>query len=262
MTARPTLLALGARSLYVGPAFGLTPHANAVSLLACGLDGPFHVAVGDEIGHADRGRGRLCRSAFIPADTLLELRCGTTTMAFLYVDAQSLDDRLLRRRFGMGEGDRIGFGVPREAEVIFFLRRVAEAGPGRRLAWAALLDLLEIHHEKQGDERVRRGIQRLVSDPAADHSLAALAADANLSESRYLHLFKQATGVPLRRYRQWIRMGAAVRAMARGQSLTEAALDAGFSSSSHFSAAFREMFGMAPSALAGLGLRYGRAEAT
>jgi AraC-like DNA-binding protein len=38
--------------------------------------------------------------------------------------------------------------------------------------------------------------------------------------------------------------------MSAGQPLTEAALAAGFSSSSHFSAAFREMFGLPPSQLA------------
>jgi len=50
-------------------------------------------------------------------------------------------------------------------------------------------------------------------------------------------------------------MGAAVHALVAGVSLTAAALDAGFSSSAHFSAAFREMFGLAPSRLARAGLR-------
>jgi AraC-like DNA-binding protein len=43
--------------------------------------------------------------------------------------------------------------------------------------------------------------------------------------------------------------GAAMRAIARGRTLTVAAMDAGFSSSAHFSAAYREMFGMEPSRL-------------
>jgi AraC-like DNA-binding protein len=58
------------------------------------------------------------------------------------------------------------------------------------------------------------------------------------------------TGVPLRRYKLWIGMGAAMRAIARDDSLTTAALEAGFSSSAHFSAAFREMFGLEPSRFA------------
>jgi AraC-like DNA-binding protein len=55
--------------------------------------------------------------------------------------------------------------------------------------------------------------------------------------------------VPLRRYRIWNRMGAAVRACGEGSSLTEAAHAAGFASSAHFSSAFRDMFGMMPSDL-------------
>ena len=55
--------------------------------------------------------------------------------------------------------------------------------------------------------------------------------------------------MPLRRYRLWNRMGAAVGAFHDGMSLTEAAHAAGFASSAHFSAAFRDMFGMMPSEL-------------
>ena len=59
-----------------------------------------------------------------------------------------------------------------------------------------------------------------------------------------------ATGVTVRRYRLWVAMGAATRAIVRGESLTTAALDSGFSSSAHLSAAFREMFGLEPSRFA------------
>ena len=72
---------------------------------------------------------------------------------------------------------------------------------------------------------------------------------AGLSPSRFLHLFKAETGVPLRRYRIWNRIGAASRAIAEGRTLTEAAHGAGFASSAHFSTAFRDMFGMMPSEL-------------
>jgi methylphosphotriester-DNA--protein-cysteine methyltransferase len=63
-------------------------------------------------------------------------------------------------------------------------------------------------------------------------------------------VFKQTAGLPFRRYKIWARMGSAVQAMASGRSLTDAALDGGFGSSAHFSTAFREMFGLAPSQLA------------
>ena len=80
--------------------------------------------------------------------------------------------------------------------------------------------------------------------------LETLAARVGLSGSRLRHLFKDATGVPLRRYRLWVAMRAALQTVARGETLTSAAMDGGFASSAHFSAAFRDMFGMEPSRLA------------
>lgn len=70
-------------------------------------------------------------------------------------------------------------------------------------------------------------------------------------EGRFRHLFVAATGLPVRRYRLWIAMGSAMRAVARGETLTTAAHAAGFSSSAHFSSSFRGMFGMEPSRLSG-----------
>ena len=86
------------------------------------------------------------------------------------------------------------------------------------------------------------------TQPHRSHSMAELGECAGLSASRFLHLFKAETGVPLRRYRLWNRHGRGGRAHSReGRSLTEAAHAAGFASSAHFSTAFRDMFGMMPS---------------
>jgi predicted nucleotidyltransferase len=64
----------------------------------------------------------------------------------------------------------------------------------------------------------------LRDDPAGTHSLADLARRAKLSPSRFQHLFEEATGVPVRRYKIWSRMGCAVRAMAAGDSLCRSLL--------------------------------------
>ena len=46
-----------------------------------------------------------------------------------------------------------------------------------------------------------------------------------------------------------------MRALSHARSLTEAAYEAGFSSSAHLSSTFREMFGLAPSSLIALGVQ-------
>jgi AraC-like DNA-binding protein len=59
------------------------------------------------------------------------------------------------------------------------------------------------------------------------------------------------SGVPVRRFRLWTRMRRAIAMSVAGATITHAALEAGFSSPAHFAAAFRKMFGMAPTQLLG-----------
>ena len=68
------LVGWGARVLYLGPAFGLTPHRNATAVLAVGLDGALEVADDPE----DRAtRYRAARShmfGMTPSDLIKALR--------------------------------------------------------------------------------------------------------------------------------------------------------------------------------------------
>jgi AraC-like DNA-binding protein len=84
---------------------------------------------------------------------------------------------------------------------------------------------------------------------ALEADTATLAARAGLSVSRFQQLFKATTGVTVRRFRLWARMRRAMAMAVAGATITHAALDAGFASPAHFPAAFREMFGMAPTRL-------------
>jgi AraC family transcriptional regulator len=61
--------------------------------------------------------------------------------------------------------------------------------------------------------------------------------------------FRNVTGHTLHRQLTVLRLRASLEAVAeRGQDLTHVALDHGFNSHSHFSAAFRREYGMTPSA--------------
>jgi AraC family transcriptional regulator len=57
------------------------------------------------------------------------------------------------------------------------------------------------------------------------------------------------TGLPFRTYLLWLRLTKAVGVFAGGRSLTEAAHEAGFADSAHFSRTFRRMFGTQAAAL-------------
>lgn len=233
LPADARLYAWGARVLYVGPVLNLTPHRNAVAVLALGLDGPFEFAVapGDPASAWTSQRALL-----IQPDTLHHLRADIGRMAFLYVDPLSRDLAQLTA----------GFDAAGLITLICSLADTARdwADVRRELNMRLGVDDMAV------DPRVRASLDTLHADPTARLSLDDLAEGAGLSASRFRRLFRAATGVTVRRYRVWIAMGAATRAIAAGESLTAAALDAGFSSSAHFSAAFREMFGLEPSRLA------------
>jgi AraC-like DNA-binding protein len=235
----------GARTLYLGPAFNLSPHRNAVAVLCAGVAGELEVGSNTSTGHLDYVP---CRTALIPANTLHHLCARDQPIAFLYVDAHS-DDYATVRATMLRSERRIGFGLACEPAYLAALARLRGGKPWQE-SREEIAAVLRLHVPARRDERIAEAIRLLHAPPAESDHFSDFAKRANLSPSRFLHLFKATTGVPFRRYRLWARMGIAVRRIVGGCSLTQAAYEAGFSSSAHFSAAFREMFGMPPSLLA------------
>lgn len=75
------------------------------------------------------------------------------------------------------------------------------------------------------------------------------AAAANLSPSHFMHWFRQASGLSFRAFVRWLRLQRAVRTLATGATLTEAAHLAGFADSAHLSRTFVTTFGVSPAPL-------------
>lgn len=82
-----------------------------------------------------------------------------------------------------------------------------------------------------------------------DVSLKALADLSGLSTSRFMHLFTEAAGVPLRRYILRLRLQRAWVELLAGTTVTTAACSAGFSDASHLTRTFRRVLGLTPTAL-------------
>jgi AraC-like DNA-binding protein len=59
-------------------------------------------------------------------------------------------------------------------------------------------------------------------------------------------LFRQVEGMPLYRYQLRLRLACALDLLGRCADLTSLSLDLGFSSHSHFTAAFRQAYGRTP----------------
>jgi AraC family transcriptional regulator len=87
----------------------------------------------------------------------------------------------------------------------------------------------------------------LAGDVARRWTLTAIAAEAHCSAVYLTQVFQQVEGLPLYRYQLRLRLARALDLLAHYDDLTALGLDLGFSSHSHFSAAFRQAYGRSPS---------------
>jgi len=87
----------------------------------------------------------------------------------------------------------------------------------------------------------------LASDLARRWTLSEIAAEVRGSPVYLTQVFQQVEGLPLYRYQLRLRLARALDLIARYDDLTALSLDLGFSSHSHFSASFRQMYGRSPS---------------
>jgi AraC-like DNA-binding protein len=88
----------------------------------------------------------------------------------------------------------------------------------------------------------------LVSDLTRRWSLAEIAAEVGGSAVYLTQAFQQVEGMPLYRYHLRLRLAQALDRIADCDDVAALALDLGFSSHSHFSAAFRQAYGRTPRA--------------
>lgn len=87
----------------------------------------------------------------------------------------------------------------------------------------------------------------LASDLARRWTLAEIAAEVGGSPVYLTQVFQQVEGVPLYRYQMRLRLARALDLLPEYDDLTALGLELGFSSHSHFSAAFKETYGRSPS---------------
>ena len=86
----------------------------------------------------------------------------------------------------------------------------------------------------------------LATDPARRWTLAQIAGEVGVSPVYLTQVFAQTEGAPLYRYQLWLRLARALDLLDQYDDLTLLALDLGFSSHSHFTAAFRKLYGQSP----------------
>ena len=94
------------------------------------------------------------------------------------------------------------------------------------------------------DERITSAMQYIRAMSASPLSCRDAAGVTHLSQSRFSHLFKEQVGMTFSSYLIYQRLMRVYAETLRGRSITEAALEAGFSSSAHFADVNRRVFGI------------------
>jgi AraC family transcriptional regulator len=96
--------------------------------------------------------------------------------------------------------------------------------------------------------RINRVLARMTTDLDADLGIEELAGVANLSAFHFHRVFRAITGETIGGLIRRLRLERAGQALRRGAPLIAVALDAGYGSPEAFSGAFREAFGLTPTA--------------
>jgi AraC-like DNA-binding protein len=236
----PGALVWPAAMIVWGPGFTTAGHRHHCVQLVMAMRGTLLIR-----GRSD-DEWMKCGAALVQPDATHEVDARDTTVLIGFVDSESELGAALKERIGGGiscisEAQvarwRVALGkIPTDARIerwvrkqLLHRRRPVRIHPGVTL-------VLKHLREKLG-----------ISD---DFSLKTLAGISGLSQSRFMHVFTESMGVPLRPYVLWLRLQRACCDLMAGASVTAAAHSSGFSDAAHLTRTFRRMLGMTPTGLA------------
>jgi AraC-like DNA-binding protein/mannose-6-phosphate isomerase-like protein (cupin superfamily) len=240
---------LAVRSLATNYASGyrIEPHQHPWHQLLYATSGAMTVSTNQSSWMIPTGR-----AVFIPASCVHTIRMwGTVEMRSLYL-APGLT--------GFGNAEcRVVEVTPLLRELI--LRTVERLGLDSRAAHdARLIGLLEdevktalaeAEHSPlalplPADERARALACSVLEQPLTNDSVDDLARQHAVARRTLERRFRDETGMSFGMWRQKARLLDSIRLLAEGRSVTDAALDCGYSSVSAFIAAFKGTFGYTP----------------
>jgi AraC-like DNA-binding protein len=235
------------RTLYIGPLFESLKLSQGAATLVVSLDKPISFSMEGEAKTIE------CMSLLLPAGLSVTIHTGDAIVANCNLDALGADFSGLTALMQDKHG-KICYNLKQYAD----FQRVYQTLQVQQLDSESAYDLLDDLLEKRFsqfypnhaiDSRVARVVEKIKQTADDNLSVDDLASLVNLSVPRLVQIFKKQTGVPMRRYRLWHRLFITAVEMASGGNLTEAAMNAGFTDSSHFSHTFKAMFGMPPTTI-------------
>ena len=225
--------------LYLGPSTKTSPHRNHAATWLLATEGNLRVTL-------DSGEVLENQVIFLPSETQYATDLASSSIAALYWEPESTS---FLRALDKIENVPRAFACAAASTDAF--SRLYDFDTTRDEAFELLARIFGFARMQPSqppyvDARINAALAFLRDSPQDYDSIEALSARVHLSPSRFAHLFKKVVGVPVRRYVLWLKMRRALDLAIAGDSLTTAALSAGFADSAHLSRSVRKMMGIAP----------------
>lgn len=210
-------------------------HRHLTAHLVCALSGTLKCFIGSETVE--------CDGVLIYPDIEHEIQATDRMLVFLFANTSKITN-LMEEKYLSGKSYAILSGE--ELKTI-----KSETLRGTDKLDERILKDLELYTTDiaQFDQRVHEVIEELeAAETISGDTIENLSKAVCLSQSRLSHLFKRDIGISLNRYISFMKMKKAYEYVLDSESLTAAALHAGFDTSSHMAAACKRMFGISLSA--------------
>lgn len=191
-----------------------------------------------------------CQSLLIPAGVEAVITAKGATVAVCTLDPFGADVDQIKRAMQHRVGHSY-YQFKGECRQVEILQAILRAPTDKQTMLSLFVESLKPKATSpyQIDPRIVKAIDLIHKTVDENLTLSDLEHEVGLAPSRLTELFKQQTGLPIRRFRLWHRLYTTVLARAEGKTLTEAAIESGFNDSSHFNRTFRSMLGVTPRCL-------------
>jgi AraC-like DNA-binding protein len=240
----------GKRTMYVGPLKNLLEQSNSLTTLILSIDKELRLIDNNS------GQNYISKSFLIPAGSHVTVDTNESIIALCFLDTLGTDLAKLIPSMDqcvhIEDNSTCYSGIPNELAVIEQVREIFKQRPSAEDVFERLDGWIESSNAGNlclPDARISMAIGLIAADYARNVSIDEIASAVELSVPRLIQLFKQVTGIPIRRFRLCHRIFVTLLNLSAGMSLTDAVVEAGFSDYSHFSRIFKELGGIKPSEL-------------
>lgn len=230
-------------TLYIGSLPDLSEHAHSAAVIVLSLNCK-NISV--RSGSAEPWKDY--QAFFLPADEPSEMRQHGNPLACIFIEPESH----LYQEF-LQQNDFSPRRLVSYQNKLYELRQILNSFTENptcadelcATVTESILELLPA--EKEIDQRVMACVKAIKENIEENLSSNELAKLFGISERQLSTLFKRDMGLPIRKYRLWLRLKNVVQLVSQGGLLTDAAVASGFSDSAHFANSCRKLLGLKPS---------------